>query len=162
MKKKIYLVGFMGAGKTFVGKKVAYNLDLPFHDLDNEIEKFAQMSIEEIFLSKGESYFRELESKTLLNSRTISGIIACGGGIIEKKINREYLKKQTVIWLNPSWEVIYQRIKESNRPLVKKLDYKTLKELFLKREQYYREVASFIVENQLVLKTEEIVKSYFF
>ncbi len=139
---KIFLIGFMGAGKTYYGKKLSSQKKLPFYDIDDEIEKKLNLSIPKIFQKYGEAHFRKIESEILL-SWNKNGIIATGGGIIEKKENRLFLQKKEnkTIWLNPSWEILIKRIKSSARPLAGKLTKKELFKLYRKRELLYRECA---------------------
>lgn len=77
----IYLVGFMGCGKTTLGKKIAKKIDINFLDMDAEIEKQTQKSISEIFLNDGESYFRKLENDFLKKNLNQKYIISTGGGV---------------------------------------------------------------------------------
>ena len=77
----IVLVGFMGAGKTTIGKLLAKSMGFSFIDTDEEIEKEEGMSIAQIFEKKGEEYFRELESDFITNFRQSKCIIATGGGM---------------------------------------------------------------------------------
>ena len=98
----IVLIGFMGCGKSSVGKKLAEKMDYCFCDVDRVIERDNKKSISEIFETKGEEYFRELETKTvkkLIN--TVSNcIISVGGGLPIKNGNGELLKKLgTVVFL---------------------------------------------------------------
>lgn len=78
---KIYLLGFMGAGKSYWGKQLADHLNLPYYDLDEVIVEAEEMAIADIFASKGEDYFREQEAKLLRDlSEQESFLISCGGG----------------------------------------------------------------------------------
>ena len=138
----IFLTGFMGCGKTFLGKQIASKLNLSFYDLDSEIEKSTDLFIENIFQKFGEKYFRDLETEILLNWIK-SGIIATGGGIVENENNCHFLKNQNTIWLNPSFDEIFKRISNSNRPLVQKLSEKELFELWQKRLPFYKECSNF-------------------
>jgi len=140
---KIFLTGFMGCGKTFLGKQIASKLNLSFYDLDSEIEKSTGLFIENIFQEFGEKYFRNLETEILLNWKK-SGIIATGGGIVDNENNRHFLKNQKTIWLNPSFDEIFLRISNSKRPLVQKLSKKELFELWQKRLPFYKECCNLI------------------
>jgi shikimate kinase len=77
---KVFLIGFMGAGKSSLGKRLANKLGLPFIDSDHAIEEDLEMSIPEIFEEKGESYFRSVEIKWLKNLSKESAVVALGGG----------------------------------------------------------------------------------
>ena len=78
----IYLCGFMGCGKSTIGKLLAQKTGLKFTDLDDYIEETEKMSIPEIFASKGESYFREKEAKAVKDLSAENSVVACGGGTI--------------------------------------------------------------------------------
>ena len=121
---KLFIIGFMGSGKTFLGRQLALKLNEPFYDMDIEIEKQQHLKIKEIFKQKGEPFFRELESKLLLNWDN-EGIIATGGGVVESNINREFLlsEDKIVVWLNPVWTRILKHLERSEkRPLYNDLD----------------------------------------
>jgi len=141
----IFLIGFMGSGKTWFGKKFASTKNLPFYDLDDEIEKKLGMNIHQIFQKYGKTYFRKIESEILL-AWDKEGIIATGGGIVETEENRKFLQQKEIktIWLNPSWKTIFERIKSSDRPLVRQLSKQELFELWQKRELLYRECADIV------------------
>ncbi|HHE37786.1 MAG TPA: shikimate kinase [Candidatus Cloacimonetes bacterium] len=141
----IFLIGFMGSGKTWFGKKFASTKNLPFYDLDDEIEKKLGMNIHQIFQKYGKTYFRKIESEILL-AWDKEGIIATGGGIVETEENRKFLQQKEIktIWLNPSWKTIFERIKSSDRPLVRQLSKQELFELWQKRELLYRECADVV------------------
>ncbi len=91
----VFLIGFMGSGKTFLGKQLSEKLQFPFFDIDLEIEKKSNMNVNDIFQHKGEKYFREVETGILQNWNK-NGIIATGGGIVISKINRDFLKKKSI------------------------------------------------------------------
>ncbi|NQT65577.1 MAG: shikimate kinase [FCB group bacterium] len=139
--EQIFLIGFMGVGKTYLGKKLADILNLEFHDLDREIEQKAELDVNDIFNLKGENIFRELESAILLGWDR-PGIISTGGGIVELKENRDFLKSKKVIWLNPSWKIIRSRILNSYRPLVLDRSEDELYNLWDHRKGFYRECAN--------------------
>lgn len=151
---KFFLIGFMGCGKTFLGKQIASKLNLSFYDLDTEIEKSTGLSIENIFQEFGEKYFRDLETEILLNW-TKTGIIAASGGIVENENNRHFLKNQNTIWLNPSFQEIFLRISNSKRPLVQKLFKKELFELWQRRQPFYKECCSLIYSGS---SSEELIE----
>jgi len=153
---KIFLTGFMGCGKTFLGKQIASKLNLSFYDLDSEIEKSTGLFIENIFLEFGEKYFRDLETEILLNW-TKPGIIATGGGIVENNLNRLFLKNQNTIWLNPSFQEIFLRISNSKRHFVQKLSKKELFELWQKRLPFYKECCNLIYSGSSAEKLIELI-----
>ena len=143
MLKTIVLIGMMGSGKTSVGKELAKKLNVAFIDIDQEIEKKYQMNIPEIFLTKGESFFRKIEEN--MSYKLINGkprvISIGGGGFLSKKIRNRVKINAISIWINTSFDKIYQRLNKSKnkRPL---LDYKNLKksikEIYDKRKPIYK------------------------
>ena len=142
---RIFLIGFMGVGKSYLGERIAEHLDKPFYDIDLIIEEKAALPVNEIFSTQGESYFRQLEF-SILQDWDRDGIIATGGGIIIDERNRELLKltKHKVVWLNPSWEIILSRIENSYRPIVLNRTNHELYRLWEERQVYYKECADVV------------------
>lgn len=134
---QIYLIGFMGCGKSYLGKQLAKYLELDFYDLDQIIETETGMSILDIFETQGETYFRDIESKVLAEFNS-SGIISTGGGIIERAENRMILGSRLSIWLDVSFDILYDRIISSDRPLVKSLGKNGLYKLYISRYSMYQ------------------------
>ena len=117
---KIYLVGFMGAGKTTVSQALGKRLDWKVEDIDARIEKSERRDIPTIFRSSGEPYFRARERETLLALLPERGaVVASGGGTFEDASNRELmLRDGAVIWLDAPLETVLQRIpRDGRRPL---------------------------------------------
>lgn len=145
---RIILVGFMGSGKTVVGKKLSEKLKLKFVDMDEEIERESNSSIESIFEKKGEEHFREKESKllkALLSKENI--VISTGGGIIKEKKNHELLKKEKyVIFLDANEQTIINNVSYdlSKRPLLKNSSnlYETINNLLSQRYKKYNDIAN--------------------
>lgn len=139
----IYLVGFMGTGKTTVGRSVADELGWSFYDIDCEIEKREEKSIAEIFDTAGEPRFRELETMILarLVSQVQSGhpcVIATGGGAFVQPHNWDIVENNGVtVWLDCPIETIEQRLgpDDGTRPLAR--DRKNMRELFERRLPLY-------------------------
>ena len=130
----IILIGLMGAGKSTIGKALATTLNYRFIDVDEEIVKHENMSINDIFLQKSENYFREIETQIIKeickNNKTV---ISLGGGGFEKEINREILLNNgKVFYLYTDVNTLYERIKsDSSRPLLKcKKPKEKLEELY--------------------------------
>ena len=144
---KTILIGFMGTGKTSVGKLLSSKLNTKFIDMDNEIEKREQKTISNIFKDCGEDYFRQLESnllKELLKEDNI--VISTGGGIITKQENIELLKEEKrVIFLDASAEKIQRNVSKEidTRPLLKesKNIYETINNLLEKRLYQYNNIS---------------------
>lgn len=138
----LYLVGFMGSGKSTVGRIVASELGWPFADLDEDIERDQKQSISSIFERRGEEEFRKLE--TALMQKRISMIesgrpmvVALGGGAFAREENFQLLENNGItIWLDCSLEVIRKRIESStHRPLAR--DPLKLEELYHARRAAY-------------------------
>lgn len=144
---RIAIIGFMGSGKSTVGKALSRKLGFSFIDLDAWIEKEEEKTIKEIFKDSNEDYFRRVETKLLKN---VSGrkkvVVATGGGIIERKKNRDLLRDNFyVIYLEAPLEILYTRIKgDSKRPKLK-LGEKGVRELFRRRLPLYKSVSNTIV-----------------
>jgi shikimate kinase len=116
----IYLVGFMGAGKSSVGRRLAEAMQRSFIDLDLEIEKRAGKPIREIFSAEGEPRFRELErNELLLAAGSRHTVIALGGGAFIDERNRQAVQNSGIsVWLDVSIETIFSRcIGDPSRPL---------------------------------------------
>jgi shikimate kinase len=173
----VFLIGFMGSGKSFYAKGLSEHLDVPFVDLDKFIEEQQAISISEIFEKMGESVFRTLESVAIqqvyadLLSRTsanqdkngILGIISCGGGTPCFNQNMEWMNKHGLtIWINPPEEIIWERlIKErQTRPLVASLTEKELMDFIhlklIERKPYY-EKAQYVINQPDVTISEFVI-----
>ena len=123
---KIFLIGFMGSGKTTLGRLLAEECQLSFVDLDERIEEDQGMSVSRIFAEKGEDFFRELEASVL--RKIVSGendfVMACGGGTPCFHQNMAFMNEQGVtVWLNPSRDVLAERLLKAadQRPLIRGL-----------------------------------------
>ncbi len=139
----IVLTGMPGAGKTYIGKKLAKLLaHFSYIDVDMEIEKREGISIEEIFSTKSEKYFREKESEIIEEfSSKKNQIIAIGGGALQNNQNLDNLKKNSLIfYLKASIGELYSRIKnEKHRPLFKDdISPLIIKDMLKNREKQYK------------------------
>lgn len=123
---RIFLIGFMGSGKTYTGKRLAEALGYDFHDLDALMEELEGGSVARVFEEKGETYFRELERQTLhATSKWVRAVISCGGGTPCFFDNMEWMNARGVtIWLNPPVELVLRRLqrKPHKRPLLAGLE----------------------------------------
>ena len=148
MKSSIALIGFMGVGKTVVGKFLAKELNREFVELDSLIERKAGKPIPEIFEQDGEVAFRELEIEVI---KEVAGnknqVIACGGGIVLNKINIDRLRKDSVIvYLTASPSVILKRVSNGGeRPVLKINNLPTIQGLLRFRKPFYERAADFKV-----------------
>ena len=140
----------MGSGKSSIGKILAKKIDFKFIDTDKLIEIQEGIKIKEIFNSKGERYFRDLEVKVLEKTLTTqNAVIATGGGIVQRQKNRLLLENEkNVFFLNSSINRQFERTKDSDkRPLLNKGDkFKTLGELYKKRLSHYENVSRYKIE----------------
>ena len=142
---KIFLIGPMGSGKSKIGRILSEKLSISLFDIDKEIEKDLNMSITEIFASKGEIFFRNTETDYLIKTKGLRDcIVSTGGGVIEEIKNLEFLKKEAnVVFLNCSVESQYENTKNlAKRPLLLTNDPKlTLQTLYEKRFDSYKKVS---------------------
>ena len=142
LKKTIAFIGMMGAGKSAVGKVVATKLNVPFLDADTEIEKAANMSIQEIFSRDGEDFFRQREAQVIF--RLMKGspsILSTGGGAFIQEANRHAIRLLGVsLWLDVEVDLLWSRVKNKDtRPLLKSPNpFETLKMLHLERQPIYK------------------------
>jgi shikimate kinase len=156
--KRIYLTGFMGAGKTSVGERLSQYLQLPMIDTDQYIEKQVGKPIKQIFAENGEETFRNYESMWLRRLPNNIPIVTTGGGIVMRKENRDWMKQTgTVIYLHCEWDELLRRLAgDDTRPLLSSLRLDELKLLWEKRLPYYQE-ADMIV-NTTNRTVEQIAK----
>ena len=136
---KIYLVGFMGSGKTTIGRELAARIDAPFFDLDELIESAEKMSIKEIFSVHGESYFRKRERDLLRSTKHLeSAVVATGGGTFTFDENIQFIQSEGMsVYLSAPYAVLRSRIgTKDDRPLFR--DDLSTHELYANRIRYYR------------------------
>lgn len=136
LKKHIYLSGFMGVGKSRVGRTLAQQMGCPYWDTDRVIETEEGSTIADIFLNKGEAYFRHLETKILRDLQNKNpGVVSLGGGAALRFQNREILKHGHWFFLHRPLSVIQKQLKFSHRrPLINPQNWK---QLYQKREPVY-------------------------
>lgn len=142
----VYLCGFMGCGKSHVGRQLAAELGREFVDLDRYIINAEKMTIPFIFEKFGEPHFRKLEAKYI---RELSGdkVVATGGGALINDETAEYARQSGLsVYINTSFDICYARIKDdTNRPLVVNNTKDQLRELYEKRAAIYRKNAMCMV-----------------
>ena len=159
---RIFLVGFMGVGKSFLGKIWGEVFSIPFYDLDKLIEDEERITVENIFATFGEDYFREREAAVLRNTdRFETCIIACGGGTPCYFDNMNWMNKNGVtVFLNESEINIFNHLKNDKkiRPLIIEQDEKTLKQFITNKLQ---ERNSFYNECRLVLTGDQLNRDGF-
>jgi shikimate kinase len=162
--KNIILTGFMGTGKTAVGKELATILDMRLIDVDTEIEKSEKTTINEIFQKFGEPRFREIETGMIKKiSQQKNVVISTGGGAVLKQENMDMLRKTgVIICLMATPETILNRTSNSNdRPLLKvENPFEKITELLNFRRPFYEKADILInTENKTPLQiAEEIIE----
>ena len=160
---KICLIGMPGSGKTTLGKEIAKIFNYEFIDLDTLIKKETGLKISEIFLNKGEEYFRTLETfilkKIISNDKKI--IISTGGGIILN--NNKSLKKTYNIYLECDINTLVKRLSSSKeRPLIGVNIVENVTQLLIEREILYKKISNAIVDSNktkknIINKIQEII-----
>jgi shikimate kinase len=146
----VYLVGLMGAGKTTIGRSLAKRLGLRFEDSDRVIEARTGVSIPTVFEIEGEEGFRKREVQVIDELSQTSGlVVATGGGVVLRPENRARMSESGfVVYLNVPPHTLWERTRhDKNRPLLRvENPLLRLKELYLERDPFYREVADLIVD----------------
>lgn len=163
-KNNIVLTGLMGAGKTTIGKALAEKTGFTFVDIDEEIVVKEQMSINDIFATKSEEYFRQIETEIIEKiTQKNNQVISIGGGAFEKDANRELLLTSCkVVYLQADVDTLFERVKtDTSRPLLQCDNPRgKLEELLLKREENYLK-AHYIIDTKNKTKqdiTKEILE----
>lgn len=147
----VFLCGFMGCGKTTIGKLTARQLGVEFVDLDEYIERQEGMSIPVIFSKMGEEYFRDCETNAIKGFRDRSAIIATGGGAMLREENSQAAQSAgIVIFIDTDFEVCYERIKDDpHRPIAYNSTRRQLKERFDDRRPLYLAHSQFTIDGSL-------------
>lgn len=140
MSETVYLCGFMGCGKTTVGRLLSSMLDLPYCDMDDHIEKTLGMSIPDIFEEKGEEYFRKRETEAVSVLGEAGGVISCGGGAMLREVNAAAAKKfGKVVFIDTPFDVCWQRIADDKgRPIVMRNTKESLEVVYDERYPLYK------------------------
>ncbi|MFN0081747.1 MAG: shikimate kinase [Ferruginibacter sp.] len=159
---KIFLIGFMGSGKSFLGKLWADDNHLPFYDLDYLIEEEERMTIDKIFATYGEDYFREQEAAALRNTeRFTNAIIACGGGTPCYFDNMHWMNKNAVtVFLNETEDKIYRNVHNDKkvRPLILGQNDKNLQSFITTK---LKDRLPFYNQSQIMLLSHQLNKDGF-
>lgn len=153
---RIFLIGFMGCGKSFVGKQLAAKLDMPYVDLDEMIEEEEKMTISEIFANHGEAYFRTLEKKYLYQLAAYKRLmVSCGGGTPCFNDNIEWINKHGLsIYLKTPADILVDRLKKrpESRPLITGKSRKSLTAYILiklnERAAFYEKASVIYHQNE--------------
>jgi len=159
MSPRLVFVGAPGSGKTTIGKQVAEKLGVEFIDVDNEIEMDEKTTISDIFVQKGENYFRQLERakiSDLLN--TFNGVLSLGGGSVLDETTRQALAIAPVVWLKVSSGDASSRVGLGlSRPVLMGNVRSTLVKLLEERTPLYEEVADWEIDTSKK-SIEEVVQ----
>lgn len=151
MLPNLVLIGFMGCGKSSVGRRLSGLTGHRFVDLDELITQSDGRSISEIFSHRGESYFRDLEQRALEDLVGVCGIVlSTGGGLVLRPANRETLKRIGIVaWLDADPDILFERaMRSGRRPLLQTDDPKgTFDELLGVRRNLYEMAADFRVDS---------------
>ena len=136
--RSIYLCGFMGCGKSYIGKLLAEDKGMPFVDLDGFIVKKEGRTIPEIFEQSGEPYFRQLEAECIRELDSGYVVATGGGALINENTARFANEHGITVFLDAEFELCYERIKDdANRPLAVNNTKEQLREIFEKRREIY-------------------------
>ncbi len=168
---KITLVGYMGAGKTLIGKQLADQLRLPWYDLDQRIATASGYTVTETILNKGELFFREIEREQLIVAiKEPHFVMSTGGGTPCYYDNIDYMNKQSLtVYLQYSVSELYERLEghQATRPLIAHLEGEALREYvgkhLFERAEYY-ERATFTIKagsktvNEIVAEIKKLVE----
>ena len=153
----VVLVGMMASGKSSIGKVLSKTMNIPFLDIDKEIEFHEKRSIKSIFENSGEGYFRKLESKIIIENlkEKKSTVIALGGGaFLNAAVRKNVNEKSISVWLDVNIESIITRVKKNqNRPLVEKKSDEEINKIYEKRLKYY-EMSKIHIDCNKKTKTE--------
>lgn len=158
---RIFLIGFMGSGKTHWGRLLAQKMKLPFFDLDEEVVAQEQKTINEIFSEKGEEHFRLLEKEVLhqVAESNDTFVMATGGGAPCYYNNMGFMKNRgLVLWINSPVAALYERLvkEKDKRPLIKDLDEGQLMAYLTKkirdRKLYYEQADIQVSEKNISLE----------
>lgn len=146
----IFLIGFMGAGKSTIAKALQSELGFPLVEMDQRIVEEQGMSINDIFAQYGETHFRDIESQLVVDlGEQEPSIVSCGGGVVVRPENTQNMKKSgRIVFLKATPETIYERVKNStDRPILNgHMNVEYIAELMEKRRALYEEAADITIQ----------------
>lgn len=147
LKSNVFLIGFMGAGKTDVAKKMSQICGIDFFDTDDFIVKTSRKSISELITEKSQNEFRKLENIAIEQSIKQKQIVATGGGCVENSNSVDILKQGYCVMLDVNYKTAYSRVLESSsRPLLS--NFESGEELFNKRAKLYEQLADYKINTK--------------
>lgn len=140
-KMHIVLVGMMASGKSSLGKVLSKSMNVPFLDIDKEIEFHEKRSVKTIFENSGEKYFRKIESNIIIKNleKKKSTVIALGGGaFLNAAVRKNVNEKSISVWLDVNIATIITRVKKNRkRPLIENKSDEEIKKIYEERLKYY-------------------------
>ncbi len=148
--KKIYLIGFMGSGKSAIGRRLSFLLKIPYYDMDHEIVRKVGMSIPEIFNHHGEEFFRKQEQDLLKDFRDEWCIVSTGGGVAVNSVNSKIMRQTgLVLFLDATFPDIWKRIhRDVKRPIVQASTKEELATLYVMRKRHYKTAAHITIRTE--------------
>ncbi len=146
----IFLIGFMGAGKSTVAKELSRRLGCERIEMDQLIVEKKGMPISEIFSTYGEDYFRDIETQCLIDFHKKNNVVvSCGGGVVIREKNIKYMKESgCIVLLSATPETIYERVKDSDeRPILNDhMNVEFIADLMEKRRNKYISAADIVID----------------
>lgn len=156
--RNIFLIGFMGAGKSTIARNLQRSLNFPLVEMDERIVREQGMSINEIFEKYGEAHFRQIESDLILTiGHENASIVSSGGGVVVRPQNVENMKKSgKIVFLKATPKTIYERVKNStDRPILNgHMNVEYIAQLMEKRRALYEGAADITIETDGKTKEE--------
>ena len=150
MKRNIFLIGFMGAGKSTISEYLNRTQGMPVIEMDEEIVRREGMAIKDIFAQKGEEYFRNVESQLLSDMKKEENVVvSCGGGVPMREKNVELMRESGyIVLLSAKPEAVYERVKDDDsRPLLNQnMSVEYIAQLMEKRRPKYEAAADITVD----------------
>ena len=148
--RSIFLIGFMGAGKSTIARALQRELGVPLIEMDERIVKEQGMSINDIFAQYGEDHFRDIESQLIVDiGKEEPSIVSCGGGVVVRPQNTQNMKEiGRIVFLKATPETIYERVKNStDRPILNgHMNVEYIAELMEKRRALYEAAADITIQ----------------
>jgi shikimate kinase len=145
----IFLIGFMGTGKSTVSEKLHQMMQMELVDMDERIVQREGMPISQIFEKSGETYFRDVETQVLVELKNEGNtVVSCGGGVVVRSENIRHMKENgKIVLLTATPETVYERVRYSgSRPILNgHMNVEHIKELMQKRQALYEEAADVII-----------------